>query len=187
MKHHTRWSPRGSNPQSALPCAHHTHALRMRHGGVALPATRTRWRPPRAHTARRGDCFAPSARPSTERLTPKVGWRRVPNGTTRVWPCYYSLWPAHALLLVPSGLPPRPLRRSRQGALPPGGPPPSAPRVSYHRGVPPLNGAGELATAGWSANTRLATALSLPATGYTLVAPQPRLPPSVPALTEADE
>ena len=35
---------------------------------------------------------------------------------------------------------PRPLRRSRQGALPPGGPPPSAPRVSYHRGVPPLYG-----------------------------------------------
>ena len=49
-----------------------------------------------------------------------------------------SMWPARALRLLPSGLPPRPLRRSRQGALPPGGPPPSALRVSYHRGVPPL-------------------------------------------------
>ena len=54
--HHTRWSPPGFNPLSALPCAHHTHALRMRHGGVALPATRTRWWPPRAHTARRVFC-----------------------------------------------------------------------------------------------------------------------------------
>ena len=45
---------------------------------------------------------------------------------------------ARALLLLPSGLPPRPLRRSRQRALPPGGPPPSAPRVSYHQGVPPI-------------------------------------------------
>ena len=54
---------------------------------------------------RRGECFAPSARPPTESLTPEAGWRRVPSGTTRVRPCRCSLWPAHALLLVPSGLP----------------------------------------------------------------------------------
>ena len=50
-----------------------------------------------------------------------------------------SIWPARAQRILPSGLPPRPRRRSRRGALPPGGPPPSAPRVSYHRGVPPLD------------------------------------------------
>ena len=62
----------------------------------------------------------------SERLTPEAGWRRVPNGTTRVRPCCCLRWPARALQLLPSGLSLRPLRRSRRGALPPGGPPPSA-------------------------------------------------------------
>ena len=36
-------------------CTPHAR-LRVRHGGVVLPATRTRWWPPRAHTARRVLC-----------------------------------------------------------------------------------------------------------------------------------
>ena len=47
----TRWSPPGSNPQIALPCISPLHALYVPFGGMALPATRTRWWPPRAHTA----------------------------------------------------------------------------------------------------------------------------------------
>ena len=54
--HFTRWSPPGSNPQIALPCVCPLHALHVPFGGVALPTTRTRWWPPRAHTARRVFC-----------------------------------------------------------------------------------------------------------------------------------
>ena len=116
----------------------------------------------RART-RRGECFAPSARPPTESLTPEAGWRRVPSGTTRVRPCCCSLWPARARRLVPSGLPPCPLRRSRQEgchceyaecpdwSLPAGGPPPSAlGRASFLRRASRLRRA---------ANTRLPTSL----------------------------
>ena len=74
----------------------------------------------------------------------------MPSGTTRgVAMLCCSLWRPRALLLLPSGLPPRPLRRSRRGALPPGGPPPSAPRVSYHQGVPHIRSA-ESALHPWS-------------------------------------
>ena len=153
---------------------------------------------------RRGECFAPSARPPTESLTPEAGWRRVPSGTTRVRPCCCSLWPARARRLVPSGLPPCPLRRSRQAgchceyaecpnwSLPAGGPPPSAlgrassggradsgvmhRSASVSRYQPPGRRARRHCR---SATTRLAPS-SLPVTtaGYTLAARTKLVPPT---------
>ena len=103
--------------------------VQRRHG-----APLTRWSPPGSnpHNARAHARTRARTRTRTRaRAHARTHARTHPRMPARTRDCYGQL-------LLPSGLPPRPLRRSRQGALPPGGPPPSAPRVSYHQGVPPI-------------------------------------------------
>ena len=75
---------------------------------------------------------------------------------------------------MPSGLPPRPLRRSRRGALPPGGPPPSAlGRVSSLRGG---RLGGPTTSKGCPCDhAECPDSIRLTPTGYTRARPRPRL------------